>query len=262
KLPDAADALDDVPDIILSRHIWNWHAISYSTFCRALVKMSSDTGEHPSKRQKPDTTADKASDMPEDIDDWTLSHEKIFGESERLRNDWRRGLVALGNAANLKLDIQPSVAAFRRIFERMSDELLENADWNNIFVAGRIVLGTLLALDALPGKPQPADQWKSSDIDIYIHGLGPNAANEKIAQLLKTFRVNLLPRNLTLVMRSSKTITFYSHYPPRSVQVVLKAQAGQVSTCRAAERRPRHLRDGLGRQRAVDAPAYDARARK
>ncbi|KAJ6605404.1 hypothetical protein DFH09DRAFT_1067677 [Mycena vulgaris] len=230
-LPDAADALDDVPDIILSRHIWNWHAISYPNFRRALVKISSDTGERPS----------------------ILSHEKFLGDSERLGSEWRRGLVTLGNAADvfptstttnlartiirsetlpgcslldgqrqLTLDIQPSIAAFRRTFERMSDGLLKNLDWNNIFVAGGIVLGTLLALNAPPGKQQPADQWKSSDIDIYIHGLGPNAANEKIAQLFKTFRANLPPRTPTLVVRNSKTITFYSRYPLRRVQVVLK----------------------------------------
>ncbi|KAJ7473968.1 hypothetical protein FB451DRAFT_1466423, partial [Mycena latifolia] len=177
---------------------------------------------------------------------WILAHEKYLGHAERCGADWRRGRVTLVDAdavfptsvrhklirtitrpADLqgyevlgcerqpKVHIQPSVAAFKAKFDTMSDGLLKNINWNNIFVAGEIVLGVLLAVATPAALPRSANQWKASDIDIYIHGLAPKEANEKIKHIFKTFRANL-------VVRNSKTITFYSKYPLRRIQVVLK----------------------------------------
>ncbi|KAJ7452656.1 hypothetical protein FB451DRAFT_1100774 [Mycena latifolia] len=132
------------------------------------------------------------------------------------------GFPILDGRRGMSIGIQPSVASFRRTFERMSHGLLKNLDWGNILVAGVIVLGTLLAIDVPPGQPHPADQWMSSDIDIYIYGLGPRAANAKIRQLFSTFKANLPRGTPNLVVRNSKTITFYARYPLRRIQIVLK----------------------------------------
>ncbi|KAJ6605401.1 hypothetical protein DFH09DRAFT_1300132 [Mycena vulgaris] len=129
------------------------------------------------------------------------------------------GYEVLSSARARKIDIQPSTAAFKRTFDRLSDGLLKDLDWNNVFVAGGIVLGTLLALE---GAPAAATQWASSDIDVYVHGLAPKEANAKLAHLFATFRANLPAGAPTLVVRNSKTVTFYSRYPLRRVQVVLK----------------------------------------
>lgn len=118
-----------------------------------------------------------------------------------------------------KIQIQPSTTAFKRTFDRLSDGLLKNLDWSNICVAGGIVLGTLLAVDAAPSI---VEQWAASDIDVYVYGLGPAAANAKLEHLFSIFRVNLPAGTPTLVVRNSKTVTFYSRYPLRRIQVVLK----------------------------------------
>ncbi|KAJ6532756.1 hypothetical protein DFH09DRAFT_133862 [Mycena vulgaris] len=62
----------------------------------------------------------------------------------------------------------------------------------------------------------------SSDIDIYVYGLTPGEANEKIKHLFDTFRANLPAGAPTLVVRNCTTITFYARYPLRRIQIVLK----------------------------------------
>jgi hypothetical protein len=104
----------------------------------------------------------------------------------------------------------------------MADGLLRNLDWKNICVAGGFVLGALLAVKAPDLRPRVADQWQSSDIDMYVYGLTPTEANEKIKHIFNTFRANLAKGTPALVVRNSKTITMYSEYPLRRIQIVLK----------------------------------------
>jgi hypothetical protein len=66
--------------------------------------------------------------------------------------------------------------------------------------------------------------WHSSDIDIYVYGLSADEATEKIRDIYKVFRSNLVNGSPTptLGVRNSKTITFYARYPLRRIQIVLK----------------------------------------
>ncbi|KAJ7159751.1 hypothetical protein C8R46DRAFT_1194970 [Mycena filopes] len=177
-----------------------------------------------------------AGETLKDIDEWIIAHEKYLGDNERLGDDWHFGLVTLADSDAVfpsstktkasrtirprpKIEIQPSTAAFKSTFDRLSDGLLKGLDWNNVFIAGGIILGTLLAVETQPDIPA---QWAASDIDIYLYGLGPEAANAKLEHLFKTFRTNLPRGTPTLVVRNSKTVTFYSRYPLRRMQVVLK----------------------------------------
>ncbi|KAJ6572093.1 hypothetical protein B0H19DRAFT_677499 [Mycena capillaripes] len=101
----------------------------------------------------------------------------------------------------------------------MSDGLLRNLDWINVLVAGGIVLGTLMAGD---GSPNHVQDWRSSDIDIYVYGLSPEDANKKIQHVFDTFSSNFPPGTRTFAVRNLKTITFYARYPLRRIQIVLK----------------------------------------
>ncbi|KAJ6493336.1 hypothetical protein C8R45DRAFT_989494 [Mycena sanguinolenta] len=242
------DTLDEVPDVVLSRHIWNWHSgISYAMFRRTLTRLAAPK-EPPKKRQKTETKELEGKTEKEDIDEWILSHEKSLGDNERLGKEWQHGLITLKGCdsvfpssvkkakartitrrpdfpgynildatRSLTVDIQPSVAAFRRTFDRMSDGLLKNLNWNNIIVAGGIVLGVLLSVGGAA-----EEEWAASDIDIYIYGLTPAQANKKISELFATFKANLPKGSPVLIVRNSKTITFFSKYPLRRIQIVLK----------------------------------------
>jgi hypothetical protein len=102
----------------------------------------------------------------------------------------------------------------------MTDGLLHGLNWSNVFVAGGIVLGALLT-PAVSGANRP-EEWQSSDIDIYIYGLDPTLANKKIEAIAATYQKNLPPGSPFLVVRNSQTITIYSEWPKRRVQIVLK----------------------------------------
>lgn len=117
--------------------------------------------------------------------------------------------------------IQPSVELFAKTFETMTGGLLKGLDWDHVFVAGGIVLGALLCTEGKDTTNTP-EQWKNSDVDLYICGLGPVEANEKIEHIFSVFKSNLPQDAPVLVVRNSKTITFFSKYPLRRIQIVLK----------------------------------------
>ncbi|KAF8217718.1 hypothetical protein K438DRAFT_2006765 [Mycena galopus ATCC 62051] len=232
-----SNSLDDIPPVVLGSYIWKWYdKIPYATFRRGLLCLSSDP---------------KKNGEPNDIDEWVLLNEKWLRDGRH--NEWQHGLVTLSDADSVfpsstantssrtitrqgplsgyeilcearepRITIQPSVEAFKRTFEHMSDGLLKNLDWNNVLVAGGIVFGTLLSVDTTDGRPRRDPRWDSSDIDIYIYGLSPNEANEKVKHIFKTFCANLPAGTQTLVVRNCSTITFYAKYPLRRIQIVLK----------------------------------------
>lgn len=131
------------------------------------------------------------------------------------------GFTVLNDCQEYQIDIQSSTEDFKKAFEYMSDGLLKDLDWTNVFVAGGMALGTLLAVG--PPAQNNNDRWDASDIDIYIHGLSPAEATAKVYSIYNTFRSNALPENApTLAVKNSKTITFYIRYPTRRIQIVLK----------------------------------------
>ncbi|KAJ7175590.1 hypothetical protein C8R46DRAFT_891456 [Mycena filopes] len=116
-----------------------------------------------------------------------------------------------------QLNILPSTESFRHSFENLSQGLLRNLDWKNVFVAGGIILGTLTSID-----PSLSKQWEHSDIDIYIYGLSPVDANKKMMDIFDTFRSNIPLHTRTIIVKNSKTVTLYANYPLRRIQIVLK----------------------------------------
>ncbi|KAF7334310.1 hypothetical protein MSAN_02392700 [Mycena sanguinolenta] len=218
------DSLDDVPAVIFESYIWKWHNIPYAAFRRGLPGFSADPGA-------PILTG------AGDIDEWILLNEKWLRDGHHTK--WQHGLVTLSQADNVfpnsilnpssrtitrpesplpgyellcagrlgepRITIQPSVEAFKRAFEHMSDGLLKNLNWSNVLVAGGIVLGTLLSMD-IGSQPRRDPRWKSSDMDVYIYGLSPKEANEKIEHLFKT---------------NTRGPELYNHYLVESPKTVL-----------------------------------------
>ncbi|KAJ7512442.1 hypothetical protein B0H11DRAFT_1951216 [Mycena galericulata] len=236
----ALDDVDGIPPVMLESYLWRWHKIPYSAMRRAVLTLSS-------KGLAPDALEGS----PKSVDGWILMNEKWLRDGNQAK--WQQGLVTLIDFDNAfpssvlsdscrtiirpdsipgyevlcearepHIRIQPSADAFKRTFERMSDGLLKNLDWNNLFVAGGIILGTLLSVDAPDGQPHCDPRWASSDIDMYVYGLSPSEANQKVKHLFETFHANLPPGTPTLVVRNCTTITFYARYPLRRIQIVLK----------------------------------------
>ncbi|KAJ3780950.1 hypothetical protein GGU10DRAFT_368192 [Lentinula aff. detonsa] len=142
------------------------------------------------------------------------------------------GYTILADKRSPTIFVQPTASDFKGRFDCMSGGLLAGLDWSNIFVAGGLVLGALLTPDIPPTASVPTSErlylnqpleWISSDIDLYIYGLDVEAANEKIKHIAEVYQSNLGSVDAPfLVVRNSQTITLYSEWPKRRVQIVLK----------------------------------------
>ncbi|KAJ7718695.1 hypothetical protein DFH07DRAFT_973202 [Mycena maculata] len=234
---DDEETMDAIPSVILASYMWGWHKIAYPAMRRALQRL-------PNPESAPEGSSNS-------IDEWILLNDKWLRDGKQA--EWQQGLVTFDDADNVfqnsiladssrtitrleslpgyevscdarepHIAIQPSVEAFKRTFDHISDGLLKNLDWSNLFVAGGIILGALLSVDTPDGQPRSDPRWASSDIDMFVYGLSPLAANEKVRHLFETFRANLPPGTPTLVVRNCTTITFYARYPLRRIQIVLK----------------------------------------
>ncbi|KAF7305479.1 hypothetical protein HMN09_00800700 [Mycena chlorophos] len=237
----STDEIEEIPS-----HLWS--SLPYPAYRRAVHRAAERAeSEPPTKRGKGTEGQNYA-----DIDEWILAQEKRLVYNKHRSHDWRQGLVnlddeeaifpdstltthgrvltrpgslsgflVLGALRHPHICIQPSTAAFRARFENLTGGLLNGLDWSNIFIAGGIVLGSLYSVESPQSSVKDKD-LESSDIDMYIYGLDPDAANAKIKHIFKVYKKNLPSKAETLVVRNSKTITFYHKYPTRRIQIVLR----------------------------------------
>ncbi|KAI9876534.1 MAG: hypothetical protein M1830_006297 [Pleopsidium flavum] len=118
------------------------------------------------------------------------------------------------------LQIQPNSKLFAETFHRITRGILRGLDWSNVFIAGGIALTTLLHADR---SVDDRTEVKESDIDVYIYGLGPKEANDKVKHIYEVWSSNLPADNKQrMVVKNSKTINFLADYPNRRIQIVLK----------------------------------------
>ncbi|KAL8925779.1 MAG: hypothetical protein Q9208_003276 [Pyrenodesmia sp. 3 TL-2023] len=124
--------------------------------------------------------------------------------------------------------IQGSDASFVKTFDRVTQDTLKGLDWSHVFVAGGMILNTLLHTDDL-SKDIHGD-IKDCDIDLYLYDLDPVQANQKVEEIYKVWCTNVLDHDSTssipparhLVVKNAKTINFIPEYPGRRVQIILK----------------------------------------
>lgn len=189
--------------------------------------------------------------QPVDIDEVVLTHEKFIHSRGEEANRDGKYLVSLEDLARVlgaplndpqaplvitrkdppkggfeilderrqrTIRIQPNDAAFAEAFERTTKGMLRGLDWRNVFVASDLVI-TLLHT-AGPGSCKGI---QDCDVDIYLYGLGPEAANRKVEEIYNIWRSNLPPTNRQqLVVKTHKAILFWSDYPNCRIQIILK----------------------------------------
>ncbi|KAJ7578019.1 hypothetical protein C8J56DRAFT_364210 [Mycena floridula] len=137
------------------------------------------------------------------------------------------GFTVLDAKQRPAIYLQPSIEAFKSRWASLTGNVLQGLNWSNIFIAGGTALGSLLTpeipatLDNSAGVNKEAE-WLSSDIDMYVYGLGPEQANEKVKHIAEVYKKNLPKDAPFLVVRNSQTITLYSKYPTKQVQIVMK----------------------------------------
>ncbi|KAI9705586.1 MAG: hypothetical protein M1836_006342 [Candelina mexicana] len=129
------------------------------------------------------------------------------------------GLELLGKRSSWVFWVQSSIAGYISAFNSITNNILDGLNWDNVFVAGDIVLTALVH-----GSPSEREDRQAKDwgIDIYIYGLGPNEANEKIREIYRVWESNLPTYTQRLVVKNRKTIIFLADYPTRRIQIILK----------------------------------------
>ena len=134
--------------------------------------------------------------------DIVFSNSKLSTEFRTLDRTAMNGFKILDRKRRLSIKVQPTVDAFSKTFDVLSDGLLRGLDWDNVFAAGGIALSSLLCTDIKSDAPN----FKNSDIDLYIYGVGPIEANKKVQHIYKVWRSNL-PKNAgARVARNSRTV--------------------------------------------------------
>ncbi|KAL8724365.1 MAG: hypothetical protein Q9181_006858 [Wetmoreana brouardii] len=121
---------------------------------------------------------------------------------------------------------------FTETFDRVTHGALRGLDWDHVFVAGGMVLKTLLHID----PSQDDDKGiVDCDIDLYLYDLTSEEANRKIEEIYNVWLANDQARSHalgtssdTMVLKTSKTINFVPKYPNRRVQVILKLLASPL----------------------------------
>lgn len=101
------------------------------------------------------------------------------------------------------IQLQPSLSRFIASFNRITGNLLNKLEWDHVFVAAGMPLSCLLCMNL----EVDADKYRNSDIDLYIYGLNPLAANEKIDHIYNTWLSNLPLGSEPHALRNSCTIT-------------------------------------------------------
>ncbi|KAL0564065.1 hypothetical protein V5O48_017991 [Marasmius crinis-equi] len=131
------------------------------------------------------------------------------------------GFCVLGDKRGTKILTQPSQKTFDLSWSQMTGDVLRGLNWSNLFAAGGSVLGTLITPSG-EEEVHMKEDWLGSDIDLFIWGLSAHEANRKIDHIAETYRRNLPQDAPFVVAKNSHTITFYSAWPTKRVQIVLK----------------------------------------
>uniref|UniRef100_A0A6B2KWG6 Poly [ADP-ribose] polymerase n=1 Tax=Arcella intermedia TaxID=1963864 RepID=A0A6B2KWG6_9EUKA len=105
---------------------------------------------------------------------------------------------------------------FTRNFEEFTGGVLKGIDWDNILVAGGGVLGPLLNINEETRKKSFAD----SDIDIFIYGLTPEEATNKMEEIFYVIQSNTNASGE--IIRSRNAVTIVGQYPIRHIQIILR----------------------------------------
>lgn len=144
--------------------------------------------------------------------DLTFPGSKLSNSHRAVARESVSGKTILDLKMTKEIRLQPSMDSFISTFEVLTGGLLKGLNWDNVFVAGGMALASLLCTD----HAQDVQKYRDSDIDIFIYGLGPIEANQKVEQIYETWLSNLPPSSSPHALRNSRTITYD---PPSQLQL-------------------------------------------
>ncbi|KAH8809653.1 ankyrin repeat protein [Flagelloscypha sp. PMI_526] len=127
---------------------------------------------------------------------------------------------------------QPSMVSSLEEFQKNwavfnEGSLSQLLDWNNVIAAGGSVLACLTPLPERAKaskrshrKYYHSEAFPTSDVDLFLWGLTPQQAEDKIIKIYEAVR-DSVPWDVT-VLRTKHSVSIHSQYPYRSVQIILR----------------------------------------
>ncbi|KAL8956496.1 MAG: hypothetical protein Q9183_006291, partial [Haloplaca sp. 2 TL-2023] len=141
------------------------------------------------------------------------------------------GFEFLDDLRSPEIKIVGNDTVFNRNFNYITNNALRGLNWNNVFIAGGMVLATLLHTEVEIHN----DHVKECDIDLYLYGLTPEEANQKVEEIYSVWSSNEHQRYAgtgdraqLMIVKNSKTINLIPKYPGRRVQIILKLLASPL----------------------------------
>jgi len=106
------------------------------------------------------------------------------------------------------------VETFKKNFNELTNNVFkELKDWNNVFVAGGAVLGSLLNIT-------DRSSFQDTDVDMFIYGLTEEQATQKLKDIY--FVVQAATKATCQIIRTKHAVTILGQYPTRHVQIILR----------------------------------------
>ncbi|KAL0062493.1 hypothetical protein AAF712_010626 [Marasmius tenuissimus] len=234
--------------------IWTWVQLPFALRQTGLALLASEKG---ASADLGHGTTGTITELVSDVDEWITNNEAFLRARSRgaqVSATWTFGLVELTqlptvlsepyelSPAHLKIYrptsspgfcilgerrekiifVQPSQVAFNSSWELISGNVLKGLDWSNIFVAGGSVLGALITPECSEEGAHSKQAWSNSDIDLYIWGVSAQEALKRIEHVAQVYQSNIPPDAPFLAVRNSQSVTLYSSWPTKRVQIVLK----------------------------------------
>ena len=113
-----------------------------------------------------------------------------------------------------------SIEKFNENFSAFTENQFSGLNWNNIFIAGGSILSCLS--NEFSSSIEQGNPFHSSDIDLFIYGLSPFEANQKLNHIYNIVKKNSNSLGNLSVIRSSHAITILGEFPYRHVQIILR----------------------------------------
>ncbi|KAL8765412.1 MAG: hypothetical protein Q9209_007518 [Squamulea sp. 1 TL-2023] len=140
------------------------------------------------------------------------------------------GFEFLDQKKKQTMQILGTDARWLETFHQATEGCLYGMNWENVFIAGGVVLNTLLFTSRWDDNPRDMahKQLEECDIDLYLYGLTPEEANRKVDHIYETWYKNTNGEQRShqaehqLIIKTAKTITFMPVYPVRRIQIILK----------------------------------------
>ncbi|KAE8236147.1 hypothetical protein A4X13_0g9248, partial [Tilletia indica] len=152
------------------------------------------------------------------------SQRKPFYRYDRCRSTDLHGIRMFDDLREPIVRIRP-LDEFLLAFDKFTDSLLTGLDWRNVGAAGGSMLACLT-------EPEFGPLLANSDVDLFIWGLSPTEAHDKLEDIIRIIRANAVnSASSYLLERTAGAVTFIprSSERGRKIQIVLRIYANPAA---------------------------------